>query len=106
MINVVIDTSICGCYNFYDGTLYYFGRLAVEQMADIFNETPLEHVPVVALRGNLMVAADDGIVHDDGKLLCVSTQKIPRPARKVKRAQRENSPPAAGADSLSRCRVR
>ena len=30
MINVVIDTSICGCYNFYDGTLYYFGRLAVE----------------------------------------------------------------------------
>ena len=30
MLNVVIDTSIYGCYNFYDGTLYYFGRLAVE----------------------------------------------------------------------------
>ena len=44
-----------------------------QQVTDIFNETALEHVPVVAFGGNFVVTADDGIIHGKELLRIAST---------------------------------
>ena len=49
------------------------GCRVAQQVTDIFNETALEHVPVVAFGGNFVVTADDGIIHGKELLRIAST---------------------------------